>query len=106
MSLLRGLFWFALFVFFTFCFIVLFEYGTHDFVPGFQKESTGRGVREAGRQIESQAGRSTEEISAQLAAFGSPIYSANVNLGLLVDVARSVGIVLEIRRIAFRPVSP
>jgi hypothetical protein len=28
----------ALFVFFTFCFIVLFEYGTHDFVPGFQKE--------------------------------------------------------------------
>jgi hypothetical protein len=38
MALLRGLFWLALFVFFTFCFIVLFEYGTHDFVPGFQKE--------------------------------------------------------------------
>jgi hypothetical protein len=38
MSLIRGLFWLALFVFFTFCFIVLFEYGTHDFVPGFQKE--------------------------------------------------------------------
>jgi hypothetical protein len=38
MSLLRGLFWLALFVFFTFCFIVLFEHGTHDFVPGFQKE--------------------------------------------------------------------
>jgi hypothetical protein len=38
MSLIRGLFWFALFVFFTFCFIVLFEYGTHDFVPGFHKE--------------------------------------------------------------------
>jgi hypothetical protein len=38
MSLLRGLFWLALFVFFTFCFIVLFEYGTHDFVPGFKKE--------------------------------------------------------------------
>jgi hypothetical protein len=39
MALLRGLFWLALFVFFTFCFIVLFEYGTHDFVPGFQKEA-------------------------------------------------------------------
>ena len=31
MSLLRGIFWVALFVFFTFCFVVLFEYGTHDF---------------------------------------------------------------------------
>lgn len=38
MALLRGLFWFVLFVFFTFCFVVLFEYGTHDFVSGFQKE--------------------------------------------------------------------
>jgi len=38
MALLRGLFWFALFVFFTFCFVVLFEYGTHDFADGFQKE--------------------------------------------------------------------
>ena len=38
MALLRGVFWFVLFVFFTFCFVVLFEYGTHDFVPGFQKE--------------------------------------------------------------------
>lgn len=38
MSLLRGLFWLVLFVFFTFCFVVLFEYGTHDFTSGFQKE--------------------------------------------------------------------
>jgi hypothetical protein len=38
MSLLRGLFWLVLFVFFTFCFVVLFEYGTHDFAGGFQKE--------------------------------------------------------------------
>jgi hypothetical protein len=38
MSLIRGLFWLVLFVFFTFCFVVLFEYGTHDFVSGFQKE--------------------------------------------------------------------
>lgn len=38
MALLRGLFWFVLFVFFTFCFVVLFEYGTDDFVTGFQKE--------------------------------------------------------------------
>ena len=38
MALIRGLFWVVLFVFFTFCFVVLFEYGTHDFVSGFQKE--------------------------------------------------------------------
>lgn len=38
MALLRGFFWFVLFLFFTFCFVVLFEYGTHDFVTGFQKE--------------------------------------------------------------------
>jgi hypothetical protein len=38
MALLRGLFWVVLFVFFTFCFVVLFEYGTRDFVTGFQKE--------------------------------------------------------------------
>ena len=39
MALVRGLFWFVLFIFFTFCFIVLFEYGTHDFANGFQKEA-------------------------------------------------------------------
>jgi hypothetical protein len=38
MGLIRSLFWLALFVFFTFCFIVFFEYGSHDFVPGFKKE--------------------------------------------------------------------
>jgi hypothetical protein len=38
MSLIRGLFWLVLFLFFTFCFIVLFEYGTHDFTTGFKKE--------------------------------------------------------------------
>ena len=38
MSLLRGLFLLVLFVFFTFCFVVLFEYGTHDFTSGFKKE--------------------------------------------------------------------
>ena len=38
MAVIRGLFWFVLFVFFTFCFVVLFEYGTHDFTGGFQKE--------------------------------------------------------------------
>ena len=38
MSLLRGIFWIVLFIFFTFCFVVLFEYGTHDFSSGFQKE--------------------------------------------------------------------
>ena len=38
MSLIRGLFWLVLFAFFTFCFIVLFEYGPHDFAVGFKKE--------------------------------------------------------------------
>ncbi|MFN2508991.1 MAG: hypothetical protein ABR589_09485 [Chthoniobacterales bacterium] len=38
MSLIRGLFWIALFVFFTFCFVVLFEYGTAEFSTGFKKE--------------------------------------------------------------------
>ena len=38
MSLLRGLFWVALFVFFAFSFVVLFEYGTAEFTTGFQKE--------------------------------------------------------------------
>ncbi len=38
MGLLRSLFWFLLFVLFTFSFVVLFEYGTSDFVNGFQTE--------------------------------------------------------------------
>jgi hypothetical protein len=38
MALIRGLFWLALFVFFVFCFIVLFQYGVHDFPDGFKKE--------------------------------------------------------------------
>ena len=38
MSLLRSLFWLVLFAFFTFCFVVLFEYGTHDFQSGFKQE--------------------------------------------------------------------
>ena len=38
MSLIRGLFWFALFVFFAFSFVVLFEYGTADFSSGFKTE--------------------------------------------------------------------
>jgi hypothetical protein len=38
MALLRGLFWFALFIVLTFCFVVLFEYGPHDFADGVQKE--------------------------------------------------------------------
>ena len=38
MALLRSLFWIALFLFFTLSFVVLFEHGTNDFVPGFQKE--------------------------------------------------------------------
>jgi hypothetical protein len=38
MALLRGLFWLALFLVLTFCFVVLFEYGPRDFANGAQKE--------------------------------------------------------------------
>jgi len=38
MFLLRGLFWLVLFVVLAFCFVVLFQYGPHNFASGFQKE--------------------------------------------------------------------
>lgn len=38
MALLRGVFWFVLFLVLTFCFVVLFEYGPRDFVSGAEKE--------------------------------------------------------------------
>ena len=38
MAFLRGLFWFALFLVLTFCFVVLFEYGPRNFRNGAQKE--------------------------------------------------------------------
>jgi hypothetical protein len=38
MALLRGLFWFVLFLVLTFCFVVLFDYGPRDFANGAQKE--------------------------------------------------------------------
>ena len=38
MALLRGLFWFGLFLVLTFCFVVLFEYGPRDFASGAEKE--------------------------------------------------------------------
>jgi hypothetical protein len=38
MALLRGVFWFCLFILLTFCFVVLFEYGPHNFANGVQKE--------------------------------------------------------------------
>jgi len=40
MALLRGLFWLVLFIVLTLCFVVLFEYGPHDFANGLQKEYT------------------------------------------------------------------
>jgi hypothetical protein len=40
MALLRSLFWLVLFIVLTFCFVVLFEYGPHDFANGVQKEYT------------------------------------------------------------------
>src|SRR4030095_12098122 len=38
MGFRRGLLWFSLFIVFTFCFVVLFEYGPRDFGSGVQKE--------------------------------------------------------------------
>ena len=38
MPLLRGFFWFVLFIVFTFSFVVLFEYGPRDFANGVKKE--------------------------------------------------------------------
>jgi hypothetical protein len=38
MALLRGIFWFGLFLALTFCFVVLFEYEPRDFANGVQKE--------------------------------------------------------------------
>ena len=38
MGILRGVFWFGLFVALTFCFVVLFEYGPRDFANGAEKE--------------------------------------------------------------------
>ena len=38
MALLRSVFWFGLFFLLTFCFVVLFDYGPHDFANGAQKE--------------------------------------------------------------------
>jgi hypothetical protein len=38
MAVVRGIFWFGLFLILTFCFAVLFEYGPRDFANGAQKE--------------------------------------------------------------------
>jgi hypothetical protein len=38
MVFLRGFFWLVLFIVLTFCFVVLFEHGPHDFAYGVQKE--------------------------------------------------------------------
>jgi hypothetical protein len=53
MGLLRGLFWFGLFLVLTFCFVVLFEYGPRDFANGAQKEYA---------RVKSFVVRRTEEI--------------------------------------------
>lgn len=53
MGLLRGLFWFVLFLVLTFCFVVLFEYGPRDFANGAQKEYA---------QVKSFVVKRTEEI--------------------------------------------
>jgi hypothetical protein len=38
MALLRGLFWFGVFIVLTFSFVVLFDYGPRDFAKGARKE--------------------------------------------------------------------
>ena len=48
MGLIRKIFWLALFVISTLCFVVLFEKGTTNFVPNVQKQAVefGQAVRE------------------------------------------------------------
>ena len=41
MGLLRKIFWIAIFLISMFCFIVLFEKGTKDFVPNVKKQIEG-----------------------------------------------------------------
>lgn len=41
MALIRKLFWFVLFLVSTFCFVVLFEHGTTDFVKNAKIEFEG-----------------------------------------------------------------
>lgn len=53
MALLRGIFWFGVFLVLTFCFVVLFEYGPRDFANGAQKEYA---------RIKSFVAKRTEEI--------------------------------------------
>jgi hypothetical protein len=53
MTLLRGVFWFGLFLVLTFCFAVLFEYGPRDF---------GNGARKEYARIKSFVVKRTEEI--------------------------------------------
>ncbi|MGE5213233.1 MAG: hypothetical protein ACM3NN_06015 [Nitrospirota bacterium] len=53
MALLRGIFWFGVFLALTFCFVVLFEYGPRDFANGAQKEYA---------RIKSFVAKRTEEI--------------------------------------------
>jgi hypothetical protein len=53
MALVRGLFWLVLFIVLTFCFVVLFEYGPHDFANGVQKEYA---------RVKSFVGKQTETI--------------------------------------------
>jgi hypothetical protein len=53
MAVLRGLFWFGLFLVLTFCFVVLFEYGPRDFANGAQREYS---------RVKSFVVRLTEEI--------------------------------------------
>ncbi len=45
MGLLRKLFWVALFIAFTFSFVVLFEYGTKDFIKDFPKNAKAEYAR-------------------------------------------------------------
>lgn len=39
MALLRKIFWFALFVALTFSFVILFEYGSKDFITDYPKNA-------------------------------------------------------------------
>jgi hypothetical protein len=64
MALLRSVFWFGLFFLLTFCFVVLFEYGPHDFANGAQKEYA-RVKSLVIKRIEGIGKRTAEETAAK-----------------------------------------
>src|SRR5438132_13784735 len=78
MGLLRSVFWFGLFFLLTFCFVVLFEYGPHDFANGAQKQHA-RVNSLVLKRIEGTGKRTDEQTAVKTTAQQQRVYQlANV----------------------------